>query len=216
MHGTGLLTAILNLMGGGCCVTLTKPSFDPEELFETIERRGVQSVVIVGDAFAWEGGSGRFREQAPAETPFDTNVLYTADVILKGISRMAGFESIQEAMQGLDNRLTVRRPTALPLERLTLSPSHGFVLSRIDGRTSLNDLIAILPPGEESVRGLGNRKDELVHELIETQGVRVFDGTVRWIDALRAEGMAQAFLERHGMQNPGPAGVPSPEEVKLP
>jgi len=52
MHGTGLLTAILNLMGGGCCVTLTKPSFDPEELFDTIERRGVESVVIVGDAFA--------------------------------------------------------------------------------------------------------------------------------------------------------------------
>ncbi len=52
MHGTGLLTAILNLAAGGCCVTLTKPSFDAEELFDTIERHGVQSVVIVGDAFA--------------------------------------------------------------------------------------------------------------------------------------------------------------------
>jgi fatty-acyl-CoA synthase len=52
MHGTGLLTAILNLAAGGCCVTLTKPSFEAEELFDTVERHGAQSLVIVGDAFA--------------------------------------------------------------------------------------------------------------------------------------------------------------------
>jgi fatty-acyl-CoA synthase len=52
MHGTGLLTAILNMSGGGCCVTLTRPNFDPEELFDTVDRHGVESVVIVGDAFA--------------------------------------------------------------------------------------------------------------------------------------------------------------------
>jgi fatty-acyl-CoA synthase len=52
MHGTGLLTAILNLIAGGCCVTLERPSFDPEELFDVVERHRVQSIVIVGDAFA--------------------------------------------------------------------------------------------------------------------------------------------------------------------
>lgn len=52
MHGTGLLTAINNLMGGGCCLTLTKPSFEAEELFDTAERWGAETLVIVGDAFA--------------------------------------------------------------------------------------------------------------------------------------------------------------------
>jgi acyl-CoA synthetase (AMP-forming)/AMP-acid ligase II len=52
MHGTGLLTAINNLVGGGCCVTLRSPSFDAEELFDTVERHRVESIVIVGDAFA--------------------------------------------------------------------------------------------------------------------------------------------------------------------
>jgi fatty-acyl-CoA synthase len=52
MHGTGLLTAINNMMGGGCCVTLTSPSFDAEELFDTVERRRAETLVIVGDAFA--------------------------------------------------------------------------------------------------------------------------------------------------------------------
>jgi fatty-acyl-CoA synthase len=52
MHGTGLLTAILNMAGGGSCITLTKPSFDAEELFDTAERHRAESLVIVGDAFA--------------------------------------------------------------------------------------------------------------------------------------------------------------------
>jgi fatty-acyl-CoA synthase len=52
MHGTGLFTAILNLLSGGCCVTLTSESFDAEELFDAISRHRVASIVIVGDAFA--------------------------------------------------------------------------------------------------------------------------------------------------------------------
>jgi fatty-acyl-CoA synthase len=52
MHGTGLFTAILNLLSGGCCVTLTSESFDPEELFDAVSRHRVVSIVIVGDAFA--------------------------------------------------------------------------------------------------------------------------------------------------------------------
>ncbi|MGH0030064.1 MAG: acyl-CoA synthetase [Myxococcota bacterium] len=52
MHGTGLLTAILNMAGGGCCITLTGHSFDPEELFDAAQRHRAESMVIVGDAFA--------------------------------------------------------------------------------------------------------------------------------------------------------------------
>ena len=52
MHGTGLLTAIAALAMGGTVVTLTKPSFDAKELWETVQRRAVTSLAIVGDAFA--------------------------------------------------------------------------------------------------------------------------------------------------------------------
>jgi tetratricopeptide (TPR) repeat protein len=37
----------------------------------------------------------------------------------------------------------------VPLERLTLTATQGFILSRIDGNTTLGDIIAILPPEEE-------------------------------------------------------------------
>lgn len=52
MHGTGLLTSIATLSMGGTIVTLTQPSFEAAELWETVERRRVTSLAIVGDAFA--------------------------------------------------------------------------------------------------------------------------------------------------------------------
>jgi fatty-acyl-CoA synthase len=52
MHGTGLLTTIAALAMGGTVVTLTQPSFDAAELWQTVQRRSVSSLAIVGDAFA--------------------------------------------------------------------------------------------------------------------------------------------------------------------
>lgn len=52
MHGTGLLTAIGAMLSGGSVVTLTKPSFDAEELLRAIDRWRPQSLAIVGNSFA--------------------------------------------------------------------------------------------------------------------------------------------------------------------
>jgi 3-oxocholest-4-en-26-oate---CoA ligase len=52
MHSTALTTAISTLCGGGAVVTLPGHRFDAAELLETIERRNVSALSIVGDAFA--------------------------------------------------------------------------------------------------------------------------------------------------------------------
>jgi len=52
MHGTGCFTQLIVLSGGGCTVTLQARTLDIEELFDTVEREGVNTVAIVGDAFA--------------------------------------------------------------------------------------------------------------------------------------------------------------------
>jgi fatty-acyl-CoA synthase len=52
MHGTGALISMTTLTQGGCVVTLTKRTFDSEELLDTIQREKVNMVAIVGDAFA--------------------------------------------------------------------------------------------------------------------------------------------------------------------
>jgi fatty-acyl-CoA synthase len=52
MHGTGWFTALMTLMTGGCVVTLTGRTFDAVELLDTVDREGVNTMAIVGDAFA--------------------------------------------------------------------------------------------------------------------------------------------------------------------
>jgi acyl-CoA synthetase (AMP-forming)/AMP-acid ligase II len=51
MHGTGLVNALTTLSAGGSIVTLPGRHFDPVELLDTVEREGVKSMTIVGDAF---------------------------------------------------------------------------------------------------------------------------------------------------------------------
>ena len=51
MHGTGLVNALTTLSAGGSIVTLAERRFNPVELLDTVERDGVKSITIVGDAF---------------------------------------------------------------------------------------------------------------------------------------------------------------------
>jgi acyl-CoA synthetase (AMP-forming)/AMP-acid ligase II len=52
MHGTGAFNAMWNLCLGGSVVTLQGRHFDPVELLDSIGRHRVNSMSIVGDAFA--------------------------------------------------------------------------------------------------------------------------------------------------------------------
>ncbi|MBJ7426388.1 MAG: AMP-binding protein [Ilumatobacteraceae bacterium] len=52
MHGTGLFNAMSNLTVAGCIITMAGRKFDPAELLDTIEKYHVNSMSIVGDAFA--------------------------------------------------------------------------------------------------------------------------------------------------------------------
>jgi fatty-acyl-CoA synthase len=52
MHGTGLFTQLIVMSSGGCTVTLESRNLDIEELLATVERESVNSIAIVGDAFA--------------------------------------------------------------------------------------------------------------------------------------------------------------------
>ena len=52
MHGTGLFNAISNMMIGGSITCMEARSFSPEEFLDTVERYGINSTSIVGDAFA--------------------------------------------------------------------------------------------------------------------------------------------------------------------
>ncbi|MFJ4623282.1 beta-phosphoglucomutase family hydrolase [Streptomyces sp. NPDC088812] len=50
------------------------------------------------------------------------------------------------------------------------------------------------PPDAATVHGLGNRKNELLLEKIRTQGVQAYDGTLRYLEAVRAAGLRTAIV----------------------
>jgi beta-phosphoglucomutase family hydrolase len=50
------------------------------------------------------------------------------------------------------------------------------------------------PPSAETVTGLGNRKNELVLTLIRRNGVEAYDGSVRYVQAVRDAGLHRAVV----------------------
>jgi beta-phosphoglucomutase family hydrolase len=50
------------------------------------------------------------------------------------------------------------------------------------------------PPDSETVVGLGNRKNELVLALIHDRGVEAYEGSIRYVRAVRAAGLPRAVV----------------------
>ncbi len=136
---------------------------EPKDLAQALVNRGligketlshtVRYIVerVVQSVFAWDGGTARFNEGWLLQEIFESDIVLTFEVILKGIGALVDFEPIQEAMKDLDARLKLRTPTPVPLERLALSPAHGYILSRVDGASRPRDILSLLPPGEEGL-----------------------------------------------------------------
>jgi beta-phosphoglucomutase family hydrolase len=78
----------------------------------------------------------------------------------------------------------------------------------VDGKPRLDGVISFLaargidvpmgapgdPPEAETAHGLGNRKNALVLELIRDQGVQPYDGSVRFAEAAREQGLRRAVV----------------------
>jgi beta-phosphoglucomutase family hydrolase len=50
------------------------------------------------------------------------------------------------------------------------------------------------PPDKETVDGLGNRKNEIVLKLIQDEGVQPYEGSVRYVHAVRDAGLKRAVV----------------------
>jgi beta-phosphoglucomutase family hydrolase len=50
------------------------------------------------------------------------------------------------------------------------------------------------PPGAETIWGLSNKKNDLIQAVIERDGVQVYEGSVRYVNAVRAAGLRTAIV----------------------
>jgi beta-phosphoglucomutase family hydrolase len=84
---------------------------------------------------------------------------------------------------------------------------HGYT-AYVDGKPRLDGVRSFLgsrgitlpegseddPPDAETVHGLGTRKNDLVNEVLEQQGVEVYEGSVRFVCAARDAGLHRAVV----------------------
>lgn len=50
------------------------------------------------------------------------------------------------------------------------------------------------PPGNGTICGLGNRKDAMVQDMLEAEGVEVYEGSVKLVEQLRRRGIRTAVV----------------------
>ena len=88
---------------------------------------------------------------------------------------------------------------------------------RYDGvRSFLNSRGIELPEGQDedppdavTVRGLGNRKNEIFTRLVREDGVEAYPGSVHYLRAARDAGLRRAVVSRHRSHLARPAGTSS-------
>ncbi len=81
--------------------------------------------------------------------------LSTGQVLLEAARRLQDPTVVREALGDLDRMLALATDPRLRVHPVALTPTDGFVLSRVDGRLSARELIDLIPlPPEDTERSL--------------------------------------------------------------
>lgn len=105
-------------------------------------------------ALSWSDATYTFEESDESEDEDPSLKLSTEEVILEAIRHVAEPAAIRAALGDLDQALCLPLDLSNPHER-TLTPTEGFILSRIDGRLSAREVLQLLPlEADDGERGL--------------------------------------------------------------
>lgn len=112
---------------------------------------------ILQAVFSWGEGAYRFEEQ-PVQDTLDSEVtlkLPTGELILEAVRRVQDPDVVHYALGNVDRILGLSSDPLLRFQHITLSPTDGYILSRIDGTLSAREVIQMIPvPPEEVERSL--------------------------------------------------------------
>ena len=121
-------------------------SLDAEKV-DALVNEQIQQIIY--SIFAWETGQYGFET---IDNPVEDDIalkLSTDAILLEGVRKMASDTAIRKAIGNMDSILLPNETSLLDDGNVRLTSSEGFVLSRVDGKTSVADLAAISPLGEE-------------------------------------------------------------------
>ncbi len=127
--------------------TIVEMDHMTEEEMENWVVRQIEAIIY--SLFQWDSGEYAFEQH---ENPVDEDIilkLSTADIILEGVRGMNDDGAISRALGDPEVALRHSENPLLLYQKISLSPSEGFVLSRVDGSSSLAEIMSTSPLGEE-------------------------------------------------------------------
>lgn len=118
---------------------------------EEMEQKVVEQIqAIIYSLFDWDEGDYRFEQH---ENPVDEDIvlnLSTADIILEGTRRLEDMDKVRRALGDSSSILEQNEDPLLLYQKMTtLSQSEYFILSRVDGTSSMDDIFAVSPLDED-------------------------------------------------------------------
>ena len=112
---------------------------------------------ILTKVFAWTEGEFEFKEQedTPVSTGDVTLKLSTGDLILEAARGVQDPDVVRYALGDIDQVVGLSSDPLLRFQRISLSPTDGYVLSRVDGTLSAREVMQLIPlPVEETQKSL--------------------------------------------------------------
>ncbi|MFC2172400.1 DUF4388 domain-containing protein [Acidobacteriota bacterium] len=104
---------------------------------------------IVIRVFDWTSGHYMVQEVGSLYGKETYTGISTMGVILEGVRRMFQFEEIMDQMLKNDTPLKFSDDPHIGHQKLALEPAEGFILSRVDGHSTVRDICAVSMLSEE-------------------------------------------------------------------
>jgi curved DNA-binding protein CbpA len=110
---------------------------------------------IIHPLFAWSTGEYCFREKSNPVAEDLAVELPTIPTILEGTRHVESPEKVRQTLGDLSRVVSYSTDPWMHSHQVSLTPHEGFVLSRVDGQSSISDVISVTPlPEEETLRCL--------------------------------------------------------------
>jgi tetratricopeptide (TPR) repeat protein len=157
---------------------------------------------MLAKLFTWDEGEYSFEEEDEAAGGELTLKLSTGELILEAVQAVRDPDVVRYALGDMDRVLAPSGDPLLRFQKLRLSPTDGFVLSRVDGSTSAREVVQMIPlPSEDVERSLFG--------LLSTGVVEFVPGVRRG----RAAAAPDTAAAPPADAPPPPAAAPSPQTL---
>jgi curved DNA-binding protein CbpA len=108
---------------------------------------------IIHPLFGWSSGEYCFREKTNPVADDLAVQLPTIPTILEGTRHVGDREKVRLALGDLTRIVSYSTDPWMHSHQVSLTPHEGFVLSRVDGQSSIGDVISVTPLPEEETLG---------------------------------------------------------------